>query len=320
MVDTNQLRERFNPIHPGDGRDDRSLGAFAFQMLIHLFSLFGFVFCLTCLYLAMRGIMRLGGMVASGGPYAIEHPAPGWAWIFPVSMLTGAVFIGLNAFTSRRVGGLSVLALSWPAAFLALGWNFLDFAFNATRGHGLVWGWLVCGIVFVLMGGLPLIYVAQGAIKALRGQDRTSFFVGVGEAGAKRAKARFGRPYQAIILLVQLAVMAGGIVAADRLFHSLSVAKPKPVADKTAADKPAGPPPAVPAPPAAAMSNQPPQPQVVYSPRIIISFDHNTLEIVPNERRVFYRGSVYIDPKDLPLEARQVLEQTTQWLTEFLKY
>jgi len=315
MVDQNQLRERFNPIHPGDGRDDRSFGAFASQMLMHLFSLFGFVFCLTCLYLAMRGIMRLGGMVASGGPYAIEHPAPGYAWIFPVSMLTGAVFIGINAFTSRRVGGLSILALSWPAAFLSLGWNFLDFAFNATQGHGLVWGWLVCGVVFVLMGGLPLIYVAQGALKTLRGQDRTSFFVGIGEKGTRSGKARFGRPYQVIILLVQLAVMAGGIIAADRFFNFLSGAKPEPVAQKTT-----GPTPAVPPSPPAATSNRPPQPQVVYSPRIIISFDHNTLEIVPNERRIFYHGSVYIDPKDLPLEARQVLEQTTQWLTAFLKY
>jgi hypothetical protein len=315
MVDQNRLRERFNPILPGDGRDDRPFSAFAVQMLVHLFSLFGFVFCLTCLYLAMRGIMRLGGMVARGGPYAIAHPAPGYAWIFPVSMLTGAVFIGINAFTSRRVGGLSVLALSWPAAFLALGWNFLDFAFNATRGHGPVWGWLVCGVVFVLMGGLPLIYVAQGALNALRRKERTSYLAGFGEKGSRSGKARFGRPYRVIILLVQLAVMAGGIIAADRFFHALSGAKPVPVADKAAE-----PTTAVPTPPPAAIPSRPAPPQVVYSPRIIISFDHSTLEIVPNERRVFYRGSVYIDPKDLPLEARQVLEQTTQWLTEFLKY
>jgi hypothetical protein len=26
----------------------------------------------------MRPLMRLGGMVASGGPYAIAHPAPHW--------------------------------------------------------------------------------------------------------------------------------------------------------------------------------------------------------------------------------------------------
>ncbi len=315
MVDTNQLRERFNPILPGDGRDDRSFGAFTLQMFMHLSSLFGFVFCLTCLYLAMRGIMRLGGMVASGGPYAIAHPAPGYAWIFPVSMLTGLVFIGMNTFTSRRVGGLSVLALSWPAAFLALGWNFLDFAFNATPGRGPVWGWLVCGVVFVLMGGLPLIYVAQGALHALRRKERTSYLAGFGDKGTGSAKARFGRPYQVIILLVQLAVIAGGIVAADRFFNALSGAKPESVADKTVE-----PGPAIQAPPPAATPSRPAIPQVVYSPRIIISFDHNTLEIVPNERKIFYRGSVYIDPKDLPFEAGQVLEQTTRWLTEFLRY
>ena len=53
-------------------------------LLFH-FTIFGAAFAVTCLYQGMRPIMRLGGMVASGGPYAITHPAPSWVWILPVS-------------------------------------------------------------------------------------------------------------------------------------------------------------------------------------------------------------------------------------------
>lgn len=53
----------------------------------------------------MRGVMRPGGMVARGGFYAIAHPAPGWIWIIPVSILVSLIFVGLNIYASARVGG-----------------------------------------------------------------------------------------------------------------------------------------------------------------------------------------------------------------------
>jgi hypothetical protein len=45
--------------------------------------------------------------------------------------------------------------LAWPALFLSLGWNFLEFGVQPPGG-GLAWGWLVPGVMFVLMGGGPL--------------------------------------------------------------------------------------------------------------------------------------------------------------------
>jgi hypothetical protein len=39
---------------------------------------------------------------------------------------------------------------------MSLGWNFLQFAFNPPVGNGVVYGWLICGIVFELMGIPPL--------------------------------------------------------------------------------------------------------------------------------------------------------------------
>ena len=47
----------------------------------------------------------------------------------------------------------------WPAIFLSLGWNFCEYGFFASEG--LVWGWIICGVVFMLMGGLPLYLVAR---------------------------------------------------------------------------------------------------------------------------------------------------------------
>ena len=54
----------------------------------------------ACLYHGMRAMMRLGGMVASGGPYAIEHPAPHWVWVMPLSIVVGMACFFLNLFSS----------------------------------------------------------------------------------------------------------------------------------------------------------------------------------------------------------------------------
>ena len=42
--------------------------------------------------------------------------------------------------------------------FLSLGWNFLSYGvFNTPEGEGIVWSWAFCGVLFVLMGGVPLV-------------------------------------------------------------------------------------------------------------------------------------------------------------------
>lgn len=121
------------------------------------FTIAAVAFCITVLYHAMRPIMRLGGMVASGGPYAIAHPAPSWVWIVPVSIMLGMGCVFLNLFTAADQDGVNLMPLAWPGLFLSLGWNFLEFTFSPPGG-GLAWGWLICGAVFVLMGGLPLLF------------------------------------------------------------------------------------------------------------------------------------------------------------------
>ena len=171
------------------------------RKFLFYFTIFGAACCITCLYHAMRPIMRLGGMVASGGPYAITHPAPSWVWIMPLSIIIGMICFFLNLFSSPAADGINLMPLAWPGLFLSLGWNFLEFTF-APPGGGLAWGWLICGVVFVLMGGFPLLLV----FKAARDKFKSRTADG---AGAK--------PYAGQWLLI-----AGGIVSGIVFFKKVT--------------------------------------------------------------------------------------------------
>jgi hypothetical protein len=119
-----------------------------------------FIFCLTALYESMRAVMEVGGACASGGAYEIRQACPqGVGWVIPVSifgMFAAGIFTFLGVFDE---GGPRPYVFAWSALFLALGWNFLDYGFNPPDAHDTVWGWVICGIVFVLMGGGPLLLV-----------------------------------------------------------------------------------------------------------------------------------------------------------------
>ena len=119
----------------------------------------GFVFCLTMLYEAMRSVMAVGGACASGGAYQINTPCPkGVGWVIPVSIFGMLGSVALGFFGVFDTGGPKPYAFAWSALFLALGWNFLDYGFDAPGG-GTSAGWLVCGFIFVLMGGAPLLFL-----------------------------------------------------------------------------------------------------------------------------------------------------------------
>ena len=125
-------------------------------------SLAGVTIGLTWLYLGMREVMEIGGACAEGGPYVVAQPCPdGVPLLIVGGILGGLVCLGLFLWFSSRLGGsyAALAALAWPALFLSLGWNFFEFAFDA-RGaeEGVVWGWLVCGVLFALMGGVPLLW------------------------------------------------------------------------------------------------------------------------------------------------------------------
>jgi hypothetical protein len=75
--------------------------------------------------------------------------------------MIGGIWIGMLAafaygWSSLRAGIPSFVGLLWPALFMSLGWNFLQYAFNPPFGDGPVWGWLLPGVIFELMGAVPL--------------------------------------------------------------------------------------------------------------------------------------------------------------------
>ena len=126
---------------------------------------------LTVLFLGMRSVMDLGGYCASGGPYEIRQECPDNAWMIPVSIFVGLAGVAFVIAGTFR-GGPKLVALACPALFLVLGWNFLEYAFDPPPpDDGLVWGWLICGVVFVAMGGIPLLFVLMNAKLALWGTD-----------------------------------------------------------------------------------------------------------------------------------------------------
>jgi hypothetical protein len=118
---------------------------------------------LTVLWLSMRAVMDIGGTCASGGPYVVAVECPqGVAWLLPLSILAGVIGVGLVAWFGGRVGPgfVAVAALAWPALFLSLGWNFLEYGLASPGGWDV--SWLLCGALFMAMGGIPLLIGIRG--------------------------------------------------------------------------------------------------------------------------------------------------------------
>lgn len=126
---------------------------------ISVFLTLGGVSCgLTLLYLGMRAVMDIGGACASGGPYVPRVECPeGVPLLMMAGIWGGLIFVGLYLWSTSKHHVPTLVGLAWPALFLSLGWNFFDYGIDPPVGEGLVWGWLVCAILFALMGGLPLI-------------------------------------------------------------------------------------------------------------------------------------------------------------------
>lgn len=122
---------------------------------------------MTLLFLGMRAVMAVGGACADGNaPYVIATPCPRGV---PLAVL-GGVFGGLACLglygmiaATRQIPHL--VAFAWPALFLSLGWNFVEFGVRPAGGGGLVWAWLLCGVLFAAMGAVPLLINAPAAVR-----------------------------------------------------------------------------------------------------------------------------------------------------------
>jgi hypothetical protein len=134
----------------------------------------GLAFSLTILWLSMRAVMGIGGACASGGPYvpAVQCPDAVVA-LTPLSVFGLFIFGGIALWGGAAIHGswAGLLFLAWPALFLSLGWNFLEFGLRPPGGEPgeIVWSWLFCAVVFGLMGGLPLAGAVWGVREASSG-------------------------------------------------------------------------------------------------------------------------------------------------------
>jgi hypothetical protein len=181
-------------------------------------ALLGVAAAITVMFFSMRAVMDIGGSCASGNvPYQISRPCPtGVPGLMIGSIFLGLLFLGLYALTAV---GPNLTLLAWPALFLSLGWNFLDYGVNPPDGSSsAVWGWLICGVVFMAMGGVPLVIWIMAMARG--GETRTTRLhatlvgrsIGSSEGLEGRTVWRYG-------LVLQLVAIAVGIWLGIKIFE-----------------------------------------------------------------------------------------------------
>ncbi len=145
-------------IRPVDLVDTEHRQPGVVDAVVYLVGVVGAVASLAIIFLSMRAVMDVGGFCAEGGPYQIQTPCPdGIALLLPLAIfgLIGSGAVVAAKGTTLGPPYAALVGLLWPGLFLSLGWNFLQYGvFDAT--DGVVWGWLIPGVLFVLMGLGPL--------------------------------------------------------------------------------------------------------------------------------------------------------------------
>jgi hypothetical protein len=178
---------------------------------------------LTMLYMGMRAVMGIGGFCAEGGPFVIEQHCPtGVPGLVLGGIWGGIIFFGLYVWQTLKRRIPSFFMLGWSALFLSLGWNFLEFGLNPPGPDtSLVWGWLICAIMFGLMGGLPLLAVTKPTL--------TGFF-GDSDPEPQTGGGVFSSTFGATATMVRnrvrtrgTAVDSGGVVSRGAKLYWLSV-------------------------------------------------------------------------------------------------
>ena len=157
-------------------------------------SLAGVSCALTLVFRAMRSVMNVGGFCAEGGPYEIRQHCPqGVPGVLVGSIWGGLIFAGVYVFVALRYKVPNLAVLLWPALFLSLGWNFFQYALDPPGNTtGVIGGWLVGGVIFALMGGLPLLAMLPSLVREFTQgpQDRPGWQIGFPTPHAQRLLAR----------------------------------------------------------------------------------------------------------------------------------
>jgi hypothetical protein len=149
------------------------------RVAAYLVGVAGLAFCITLLWFGMRAVLDIGGFCASGGPYVIATECPDAVIATtPLSILGGFLAVGLMLWGGSGLGAgwIGLVFLAWPALFISLGWNFLQYAVFPPEG-GLIWSWVICGVLFVAIGAVPL-WVAIAAFRDGPEADERAYAAG----------------------------------------------------------------------------------------------------------------------------------------------
>jgi len=121
-----------------------------------------FTFCFSLLYLGSAVVMGLGGYCASGGPYVIETECPdAVVATMPLSIFGGLAAVALGVYLTRGFG-MPVVSWAWPVLFVGLGAAFL---IASAQPGGITF--LIVGILFVVMGAVPLVLELRASVRNL---------------------------------------------------------------------------------------------------------------------------------------------------------
>ncbi len=151
----------------------RVVGSFASWLL--------FSFCFSLLYMGSAVVMGLGGYCATGGPYVIETECPdAVAVTVPLSIFGGMAAVAIGLYFTRGFG-VPLVSWAWPVLFVGLGTAFL---IASAQPGGITF--LIIGVLFVIMGGAPLVL-------EFRASARNLFLGTVNAAGVKFVETAGGR-------------------------------------------------------------------------------------------------------------------------------
>jgi len=133
---------------------------------------------ITSLWFGMRDVMDVGGYCADGGSaYVIQQHCPDSAELLIFTGIPAGIiglFIAMWGAAKSARGAITLLLLGWPALFISLGYNFIDYAINPPEnmGGGTA-GWWVCGVLFALMG-LPALAGVPWLVKGIQPERRNA--------------------------------------------------------------------------------------------------------------------------------------------------
>ena len=191
---------------------------------------------LSVLFLCMRSIMDIGGVCASGNtPFQPRVQCPSGV----PGLMIGSIFLGLLALGVYAISTfeINLTLLAWPALFLSLGFNFADYGINPPPGFGsgASAGWIVCAVVFFLMGGIPLVlWIAavvhghESRVRSLDPQESLRQRLRMSAAGAPSPAsdgATRPRSLRTYAIVLHLAGIAAGIYGGMQLFEWVTGSK-----------------------------------------------------------------------------------------------